>query len=358
MLTTAESRSCRPLHTGVVGLSLRPSRRTNLALLVLLAGAFVTGWVAFGIGGTPESRVLSVVHGIVGFGILVLAPWKTLIVRRGLRRGRRHLLAVAFTVAVAISLVAGIVHATLGPLEVAGITSLQVHVGAAVVAVPLAVLHVVRRPQRLRVTDLSRRTAVRTLAVCGSAAIVYGALETLTSVAGLPGARRSATGSYQVGSGIPSAMPVTQWLTDGVPRVDLDAYGLQVNRLGEPMQRVSYGELLAMTSTTRAAILDCTGGWWAEQNWRGIRLDVLLGSVEHGSIAVRSMTGYTRRFPAGDATSLLLATHAGGIPLSAGHGAPVRLVAPGRRGFWWVKWVDGVSVEPQSWWLQSPFPLQ
>jgi DMSO/TMAO reductase YedYZ molybdopterin-dependent catalytic subunit len=73
---------------------------------------------------------------------------------------------------------------------------------------------------------------------------------------------------------------------------------------------------------------------------------------------VRSVTGYTRRFPPEDAAALLLATHVGGAPLSPGHGAPVRLVAPGRRGFWWVKWVEHVSVEPQAWWWQSPFPLQ
>ena len=70
------------MHTGVVGISPRPSRRTNLALLALLAGAFVTGWVAFAIEGSPESRVVSVVHGVAGLGILVLAPWKSVIVRR------------------------------------------------------------------------------------------------------------------------------------------------------------------------------------------------------------------------------------------------------------------------------------
>jgi DMSO/TMAO reductase YedYZ molybdopterin-dependent catalytic subunit len=34
----------------------------------------------------------------------------------------------------------------------------------------------------------------------------------------------------------------------------------------------------------------------------------------------------------------------GGEPISHGHGAPVRLVAPGRRGFQWVKWVVRLEV--------------
>ena len=34
----------------------------------------------------------------------------------------------------------------------------------------------------------------------------------------------------------------------------------------------------------------------------------------------------------------------GDEPLSHEHGAPVRLVAPGRRGFQWVKWVTHVEL--------------
>src|SRR5206468_1996957 len=85
------------------------------------------------------------------------------------------------------------------------------------------------------------------------------------------------------------------------------------------------------------AVLDCTGGWYAEQEWGGVRLDRLLAAAgidlpEDGSVDVVSATGYTRRLPLSDAAHLLLATSAAGTPLSAGHGAPVRLVAPGRRG--------------------------
>lgn len=168
----------------------------------------------------------------------------------------------------------------------------------------------------------------------------------------------AATGSYEVGSGVPSAMPVTQWFTDDVPDIDVDAYELLVTRPDEATRRLRYDDLLTMTDATEAAILDCTGGWWAEQTWRGVRLDSLLGPVDGGSIVVRSVTGYTRRFPPADATKLMLATHVAGAPLSSGHGAPVRLVAPGRRGFWWVKWVTQVSVADEPSWWQSPFPLR
>ncbi|HEV3400736.1 MAG TPA: molybdopterin-dependent oxidoreductase, partial [Acidimicrobiales bacterium] len=106
--------------------------------------------------------------------------------------------------------------------------------------------------------------------------------------------------------------------------------------------------------------LDCTGGWYAEQRWGGVRLDRLLaasGAPPSRSIEVRSLTGYSRRFPWRDAPVLVLATRVGGEPLSPGHGFPARLVAPDRRGFWWVKWVDEIDVDDTPWWWQPPFPV-
>jgi DMSO/TMAO reductase YedYZ molybdopterin-dependent catalytic subunit len=233
-----------------------------------------------------------------------------------------------------------------------------VHVASAVTAVVLGVAHVVRRPQRVRVSDLSRRTALRALALGGTATLAYAALSSVASAAGLPGGRRRETGSYEVGSGDPSAVPVTQWFTDAVPAVEPSAYELLVDRPGVPQQRLTYAALLTMAGTTRAEILDCTGGWWSEQTWRGVPLAALLGPLGGGSVVVSSVTGYTRRLPAADVADLMLATHMGGVPLTPGHGGPVRLVAPGRRGFWWVKWVDRVSVDERPSWTQTPFPLQ
>ena len=92
------------------------------------------------------------------------------------------------------------------------------------------------------------------------------------------------------------------------------------------------------------ATLDCTGGFYSEQRWRGILLSRLLGAGGPSHVRVISHTGYRWSFTVEDARHFLLATHVGGEPLSHGHGAPCRLVAPGRRGFQWVKWVERIEL--------------
>ena len=74
------------------------------------------------------------------------------------------------------------------------------------------------------------------------------------------------------------------------------------------------------------ATLDCTGGFYSRQRWRGIALERLLsqarpvGTATH--LRVISHTGYRWGFGLGELDDLLLATHVGGEALSHGHGAP------------------------------------
>jgi DMSO/TMAO reductase YedYZ molybdopterin-dependent catalytic subunit len=70
------------------------------------------------------------------------------------------------------------------------------------------------------------------------------------------------------------------------------------------------------------------------------------------------LTGYDRRFAIEEAGRLLIATRLGGMPLDAGHGFPVRIVAADRRGYWWVKWVTSITMDELPAWWQLPFPLQ
>jgi DMSO/TMAO reductase YedYZ molybdopterin-dependent catalytic subunit len=328
-------------------------RRTNLALLGLLVLAFMTG-VASWVVGSASVRWIVIAHGVVGLGIVALTPWKRTIARRGLARRRAGRgTAIAFALLIVTSIVAALIHVT-GIVRSAGTFSpLGIHVATAVAAMLVGVAHVVQRPVRPRTSDLSRRNLLRSGAVLGAGAAGWLAIAGVLRATGARGADRGVTGSFETESGVPANMPVTQWFNDSVQELKPASWRLQVP---DGVRSYPVDELSAFGDTLRAT-LDCTGGWFSEQEWGGARLDRLLDGSAGETIIVRSVTGYSRRFPRSDGASLLLATHVGGAPLSAGHGAPARLVAPGRRGFWWVKWVTAIDVTDEPWWWQPPFPL-
>lgn len=331
-------------------------RRTNLALLILLVLAFATGGLAYAMG-TGWARWPIVAHGIVAFAIVVLTPWKSVVARRGLKRhrtGRGGSLALTFFTLVA--LLFGILHSTGIARSFDLVTAMQVHVGAALLTLPFAFWHVVARRVRIHHTDVSRRQLLRSGYLLGGAALVYGAVESVVHLVSLPGRDRRLTGSYEEGSFAPDDMPVTQWFNDVVPGIDPAAWRLAVASFDD-MREWTYDELAAFDDRVRATI-DCTGGWYAHQDWHGARLSRLIGDTgDARSVVVRSVSGYARTFSVDVIDDLLVATGVGDRPLSSGHGFPARLVAPGRRGFWWVKWIDRIELSARPPWLQLPFPL-
>ena len=276
-----------------------------------------------------------------------------MIARRGIVRPRpRRWLSIVFSALVLISLAAGLAHSTGLVVNAGPFSAMEVHVGAALIAAPLAVWHVAARRIRLRPADRSRRAFLRGALVVAGAAAAYGSGELVVRAAGLPGRERRFTGSYEAGSFDPAAMPVSSWMFDAIPEIDAKSWKLYAGK-----REITYDELMAFDDRVTCT-LDCTGGFYSTQEWAGVRLDRLIDTSNRATIRVVSRTGYDRRFPSVEAGQLLLATRFGGQVLDAGHGFPARLVAPDRRGFWWVKWVVAVQVEDFPYWWQSPYPLQ
>jgi hypothetical protein len=267
-----------------------PGREINAALLALLVITTLSGVAAFGTGSEGPAGALVAVHGAAGIGLLLLAPAKASIVRRGLRRpGRsRKVISCALVVLVLAAVASGFLHALGGFRGYLGLLPMQIHVGAAVVALAVLGGHLWahRRRPPVRPTDLDRRVALRGAGLGAGAAALW-------LVA--PGRERRATGSHEVGSGAPAAMPVTQWMFDPVPRIAPARW-----RLRTPVGALDVAALAALPQRTERAVLDCTGGWWAEQEWRGVPLSALglgLGLGGARAVDVVSATGYRRRLP-------------------------------------------------------------
>ncbi len=326
-------------------------RRTNLALLLLTPLAVLTGLFSNAIG-VDWAVDPATIHGVVAVAILLLAPWKSAVVRRGLARRRStRWLSVGLLFLIAVTAASGLLHSATGTRSIGPLTVMQIHIGSGLGALLLVWLHYRSHPIRVRQTDLGRRAFLGAAGLSAAAVALWGGWEILLRATGAAGADRRFTGSHERGSFAPAEMPVTSWLDDRVQHIDAADWRLNVRGA-----ELTLGEVQAAGVEDVTAILDCTGGWYSEQLWSGVRLDRLLTTSER-SVVVRSATGYSRRFPTRDLDKLWLVTGIGGSPLSAGHGFPARLVAPGRRGYWWVKWVVAIESSPVPWWWQLPFPV-
>lgn len=332
----------------------RSARIDNLTLLLVLAVVLLSG-VGSWLVGTPTGRWVVVTHGVGGLLVLLLVRWKAPVIRSGWRRSRRSRWAsAALAVLTVLALVTGVLHSTGLVTVAAGQLMMWWHVAAGLVLVPLLGWHALAHRQRPRRTDLDRRLLLRSGGRVAAAAAVWVAMEGLMQLRGLPGAERRFTGSYP----LPRPRP-TIWLADRRPEVDPATWMLRLAGAGAAARTLSLADILDGPATTVRAVIDCTSGWSSEQDWTGPALADLVGDVPAGgSVLVRSATGYSRRLGPDELGGVVLAHAMAGEALPADLGAPLRLVVPGRRGFWWVKWVTEVRVDDRPPWWQPTFPLQ
>ena len=236
----------------------------------MLLFTFGTGVATVAIG-SPHGAWVAIGHGICGLAVVLLIPWKSRVVRGGLRRARltRWLSLLLATLAL-FTLIAGLGYATGLVRSIAGMPGLWVHIAVALMLVPLVVWHVWARGIRRRRADLSRRALLRGGVLAVGAAGLYAVGEATVRVLGLPGVRRRFTGSYETASFRPEAMPLTSWLLDAVPSVDPDRWRLTVKD-GQGPRELTLAQLTAYGTQVRAT-LDCTSGWYSHQDWTGVPL--------------------------------------------------------------------------------------
>jgi DMSO/TMAO reductase YedYZ molybdopterin-dependent catalytic subunit len=329
--------------------SRQGGRRVDLVLGLLLLAGVLTGIAANTIGVNWPLDLIQL-HAATALAVLLIAPWKYVVIRRGLGRTRRRRsvkgLSIALVVLVVVAIASGLIHST-GHLEFVGpLTLMQIHVVAAVAALAVVAAHFALHAVRPRRADADRRALLRLAVLGAGAAVATAAWDTGAAT------RRRFTGS------VPKPeLEVTAWINDRVQHLDPAQWTLRVGAA-----TLDLAALRALPHERFTAVLDCTSGWYSLQEWDGVRLSALLAAagVPSGSwrsLRVRSATGYTRWFGASTLDQVWLATGVAGRELPYGHGYPARIVAPGRRGFWWVKWVSSVQTSARPPWAQSFFPL-
>ena len=328
-----------------------PPRLTDWSIAATATIAFVTGIVSL-VSGHLAEWFIFVLHGIAGLWLLLLLwgklrrVWPRLVQPR--RWDRRTVLGLMAFLFVALALGSGIWWIGGGDVSVAGFNLLNWHITLGFVLTIAILMHMLARAKRLRKRDIAGRRQILQLgALTLGGVALWSAQQFSEQLLRLPGASERFTGSREMGSYAGNVFPTSSWVADQPRPIEILNWRLSVGGAVAAPRDFSYDEIMAAGDELEAT-LDCTGGFYSTQHWQGMRIGRLLDQVG-SKIDVRyvsfiSVTSYRWSLPVEEARAALLATHVEGESLSYEHGFPVRLVAPGRRGFEWVKWITGIEI--------------
>ena len=330
-----------------------PPRLVDWSLFFLVCFEVASGLVSLTLG-RPEHRFLFYAHGVAGFALVVLLFWKLrrVFYRITDRSQWDRITPVSILAAlVAIgALASGIMWAFGFQRQVVYWEFLMLHMALGLLLLPLVLVHLAGRFRPPERSDFEgRRTALTYLALGAVGALAWRAQSAINRLLETEGADRRFTGSRERGSFAGNEFPVVSWVADDPDPVSINGWSLSVGGTTENELEIGYEDLTAKDRTR--SLLDCTSGWYSVQDWTGVRVGDLLDSVEPTEnaqyVRFRSVTGYRWNLPIEEAREVLLATHVDEEAISQGHGFPLRVVTPGRRGFQWVKWVESVEVREE-----------
>ncbi|MBA2475944.1 MAG: molybdopterin-dependent oxidoreductase [Actinobacteria bacterium] len=146
---------------------------------------------------------------------------------------------------------------------------------------------------------------------------------------------------------------VTKNLVD--PRVDRDAWRLEISGLVERPRTLRFEDLGSLPSVEQETTLECIsngvgGGLLSNAVWAGVPLRALIEEAGPKRGAKRlffhAADGFTHSTPLerGMQRTTLLAVRMNGELLTDRHGFPARLIVPGAYGELSVKWIDRIEL--------------
>ena len=137
----------------------------------------------------------------------------------------------------------------------------------------------------------------------------------------------------------------------GEPDIDIDTFKLNVTGLVDSSFSLNWIELQEWPSAyTDTLIMYCVEGWEVWGNWKGILIKDLIekASVQSDGeyILFESVEGYKSILPIAyvDKYEAMLAYEVNDAPLQKHDGFPLRLIAFGKFGYRWSKWVNKLEI--------------
>jgi DMSO/TMAO reductase YedYZ molybdopterin-dependent catalytic subunit len=142
----------------------------------------------------------------------------------------------------------------------------------------------------------------------------------------------------------------------GTQNINQANYTLTIDGLVDHPITLSYADLEALPQVSELGTLECVEGWSYTAKWTGPSLSAILASagVQTGAvIAIFYTADDSDGFTSLDLSyintnNIILALKDNDITLPAANGFPVRVVATGKYGYKWAKWVTGIEVSSNT----------
>jgi DMSO/TMAO reductase YedYZ molybdopterin-dependent catalytic subunit len=136
-----------------------------------------------------------------------------------------------------------------------------------------------------------------------------------------------------------------------VMRVDRETWRLTITGLVESPLTIDWDTLLALPAVEQTSDIHCVTDWTKlDTHWKGVRVSRLLEGLhvlpEAQYAVIHTTGGWTTNLPLEELLrdDVLVAYEYEGLPISAEHGGPVRLLVP-RLYFWKsAKWLSGLEL--------------
>jgi DMSO/TMAO reductase YedYZ molybdopterin-dependent catalytic subunit len=137
---------------------------------------------------------------------------------------------------------------------------------------------------------------------------------------------------------------------EGVQRINKETYRLGVTGLIGRELNLTYNEILELTAYSELVYMPCVEGWGFNAKWTGFRVTDLLNltGLKPGAnyVLFTSADGYTTSLPLDylRKNNILLAYGINDVTLPQDRGFPLQLVAKGKYGYKWAKWITKIEV--------------
>jgi DMSO/TMAO reductase YedYZ molybdopterin-dependent catalytic subunit len=138
---------------------------------------------------------------------------------------------------------------------------------------------------------------------------------------------------------------------NGDQHIDNSTYTLNITGLVQNVTLFTYDDVVSKHAHyLKVVTLHCVEGWEVTALWEGVRVKDLLqdaGYNESAQVVIfYAQDGYTTSLPLSYIVdnNIMIAFKVNGLILPASDGYPLRLVAEGKLGYKWIKWITKIEV--------------